>query len=331
MPQINRRTLLAGAAATGVVAVAARAAQDYVMTPPADMSGKSVLITGCSSGFGRLMAEDFARKGAMVFATMRDLPRPEADELRALAEAESLDLHVIEIDVTDDEQVAAGVAEAERIAGGALDVLVNNAGISTAGPIEIQDMQATELLFDTNVYGPHRLCRAALPAMRARKSGQIFNVTSQLGRVMVPGYGQYSPTKFALEAMSEQMAYELVPHNIDVTIIEPGGYPTKIWQNANRLTLGLLERADEKHLAGYPAMIEQLRQRGSGGGNTDPMDVPNAIAAIIAMPPGTRPLRQPVHPGLKPQIPINEVSAKVQVEWLGESPFGPMIKAVHNV
>lgn len=331
MPQINRRSLLAGAAATGVVAVAARAAQDDMMTPPADMSGKSVLITGCSSGFGRLMAEDFARKGAKVFATMRNLPRPEADELRTLAETESLDLHVIEIDVTSDEQVAAGVAEAERIAGGAIDVLVNNAGISTAGPIEIQDMEATKLLFDTNVYGPHRLARAVLPGMRAAKSGQIFNVTSQLGRVMVPGFGQYSPTKFALEAMSEQMAYELVPHNIDVTIIEPGGYPTKIWDNANRLTMGLLERADERHLAGYPAMIEQLRQRGAGGGDTDPMDVPNAIAAIIAMPPGTRPLRKPVHPGPKPQVPINEVSAKVQVGWLGESPYGPLIKAVHNV
>lgn len=331
MPQINRRSLLAGAAATGVVAVAARAAQDDMMTPPADMSGKSVLITGCSSGFGRLMAEDFARKGAKVFATMRNLPRPEADELRTLAETESLDLHVIEIDVTSDEQVAAGVAGAERIAGGAIDVLVNNAGISTAGPIEIQDMEATKLLFDTNVYGPHRLARAVLPGMRAAKSGQIFNVTSQLGRVMVPGFGQYSPTKFALEAMSEQMAYELVPHNIDVTIIEPGGYPTKIWDNANRLTMGLLERADERHLAGYPAMIEQLRQRGAGGGDTDPMDVPNAIAAIIAMPPGTRPLRKPVHPGPKPQVPINEVSAKVQVGWLGESPYGPLIKAVHNV
>ncbi|MBO6526725.1 SDR family oxidoreductase [Erythrobacter sp.] len=331
MPELTRRTLLAGAAATGVLASTPSLAQDDLVGGAPDLRGKAILITGCSSGFGRLMAEDFARKGAKVFATMRNLPRPEADELRALADAESLDLHVLEIDVTDDAQVAAGVAEAERIAGGALDVLVNNAGISTAGPIEIQDMAATHLLFDTNVYGPHRLARAALPAMRRRRSGQIFNVSSQLGRVMVPGYGQYSPTKFALEAMSEQMAYELVPHGIDVTIIEPGGYPTKIWENANRLTMALLDRADEKHLAGYPAMIEQLRQRGGGGGSTDPMDVPNAIAAIIGMPPGTRPLRKPVHPGPKPQIPINEVSAKVQVGWLGESPFGPMIKAVHNV
>ncbi|MGB7408077.1 MAG: SDR family oxidoreductase [Pontixanthobacter sp.] len=330
MPQINRRTLLGGVAATGALAATATMAQPDMVRSTAGVKGKSILITGCSSGFGRLAAQDWARKGAKVFATMRNLPRPEADQLRELAASENLDLHVIEIDVMDDAQVAAGVAEAERMADGALDVLVNNAGISTAGPVEIQDMEATKLLFETNVYGPHRMARAALPAMRAARSGQIFNVSSQLGRVMLPAFGQYSPTKFALEAMSEQMAYELVPHNIDVTIIEPGGYPTQIWENANRLTLGLLERAEPRHTNGYTAIIEQLRSRTDGGGSTDPMDVPNAMAEIIGMPPGTRPLRRPVHPGPKPQIAINEVSAKTQVEWLGGSPYGPWIKAVHN-
>ncbi|MGB3738636.1 MAG: SDR family oxidoreductase [Pontixanthobacter sp.] len=330
MPSINRRTLLGGAAATTLMAATAMRAQPDMMRPTGGLKGKSILITGCSSGFGRLASEDYARQGAKVFATMRNLPRREADELRTLATTEKLDLHVIEIDVTDDGQVMAGVAEAERIAGGSLDVLINNAGISTAGPIEVQDMEATRLLFDTNVFGPHRLARAALPAMRAAKQGQIFNITSQLGRVMLPNFGQYSPTKFALEAMSEQMAYELVPHNIDVTIIEPGGYPTQIWENANALTLRLLDRADAHHLDGYPALVDQLRRRTNDGGTTDPMDVPNAIAEIIAMPPGTRPLRRPVHPGPKPQIAINRVSAQTQVEWLSDSPFGPWIKAVHG-
>lgn len=332
MPSINRRSLLAGAAATSVIAATAAVAQTDVMTAMPDLSGKAILITGCSSGFGRLMTEKFAREGAKVFATMRNLPRPEGDELIALAKANDLDLHLIEIDVTSDEQVAAGVAEAERIAGGALDVLVNNAGIATAGPIEIQDMEATRLMFETNVFGPQRLIRSVLPAMRAAKSGQIFNVTSQLGRVIVPAYGQYSPTKFALEALSEALAYELVPHNIDVTIIEPGGYPTNIWANANAQTQKLLDRSEERHLAGYPALIAQLRASSNGGGGTtDPMDVPNAIGQIIAMPAGTRPLRREVHPGLKPQIPINDTSARVQLGWLGESPYGPWIKAVHNV
>lgn len=331
MTKLTRRTLLGAAAATTVLAATAGQAQSDMIAPTGSVKGKSILITGCSSGFGRLMAEDYARKGAKVFATMRNLPRTEAAELMTLAKAENLDLHVIQIDVTDDAEVAAGVAEAENIAGGALDVVINNAGISTAGPIEIQDMAATQLLFDTNVFGPQRVARAALPAMRAAKSGQIFNVSSQLGRVMLPGFGQYSPTKFALEAMSEQMAYELVPHGIEVTIIQPGGYPTEIWANSNALTQNLLDRAEEKHLAGYPAMVEQLRTRTNNGGSTDPMDVPNAIAEIIGMPPGTRPLRRPVHPGPKPQIAINTASAQAQVGWLGESPYGPWIKAVHNV
>ena len=332
MPKLDRRQLFAGAAATGVLAATASFAQPDMLDGEPNLSGKSILITGSSSGFGRVGAEYYARLGARVFATMRNLPRPEADELRRLAADEGLDLHVIEIDVLSDEQVAAGVAEAERINDGAIDVLVNNAGISVAGPIEIQDMEATRLIFETNAFGPHRMARAVLPGMRAAKSGQIFNVTSQLGRVIVPAYGHYSPTKFALEAMSEQMAYELVPHGIDVTIIEPGGYPTKIWDNANVLTQHLLDRADERHLAGYPTMIEALRARGmGGGGSTDPLDVPKAIAKIIAMPPGTRPLRKPVHPGYKPQIPINEASAKAQVDWLGGSPLGPMIKKVHHV
>lgn len=330
MPAINRRTLLAGAAATGALVATAQVAAEDLVSADIDMTGKSVLITGCSTGFGRLAAEEYARKGAKVFATMRNQPRKEAEELRVLALNEKLDLQVIEIDVTSDEQVESGVAQALAASGGTLDVLINNAGTSYAGPLEIQDMAATQHLFDVNVFGPHRMARAVLPAMRKAKSGLIINVTSQLGRVIVPSYGQYSPTKFALEAMSEQLAYELVPHGIDVTIIEPGGYPTMIWSNSNTNTLGLLERAEEKHTAGYPALIEGLGER-TGGGSTDPMDVPRAMAETIAMPAGTRPLRREVHPGAKPQMAINKVSAEVQVGWLGASGYGPWIKSVHNV
>ncbi|KEO91380.1 short-chain dehydrogenase [Erythrobacter longus] len=329
MPNMNRRTLLAGAAATGALAASAYVAAEDKISVDHDMSGKSVLITGCSTGFGRLAAEKFARQGAKVFATMRNLPRAEADELRVLALNEKLDLQVIEIDVTSDSQVESGVQQALAATGGTLDVLINNAGTSYGGPIEIQDMEATQHLFDVNVFGPHRMARAVLPAMRKAKSGLIINVTSQLGRVIVPAYAQYSPTKFALEAMSEQLAYELVPHGIDVNIIEPGGYPTMIWKNSNENSLALLERAEEKHTAGYQALIAQLGGR-TGGGSTDPMDVPNAMAEIIAMPAGTRPLRREVHPGAKPQMAINKVSSEVQVGWLGGSPYGPWIKAVHN-
>ncbi|QYJ06013.1 SDR family oxidoreductase [Qipengyuania flava] len=331
MPEVTRRTLLAGAAATGALAATATFAQGDMVAAELDLTGKSVLITGSSSGFGRLMAEDMARKGAKVFATMRNLPRPEAEELRALAEAENLDLHVIEIDVTDDAQVAGGVAEAERLAGGGIDVLVNNAGIGITGPVEVQDMEATKLAFDTNVLGYHRLSRAVLPGMRARKQGHIFAISSQLGRVMVPFSGHYSATKFAVEAMFEQLAYELVPHNIGVTIIEPGGYPTKVWVNRNRYSQELKDRSSDIHLAGYPQVVARMGTEDGSGRSADPMDIPRAVAKVLAMPAGTRPVRLPVSGGRIPQTAINTVCAETQVAWLGESGYGPLIKAVHNV
>lgn len=327
----SRRQLLMGAGAAALAMSSVSAAAQSAgsgRSAGAGLAGKSILITGTSSGFGRLGAEHYARLGAKVFATMRNLPRPEADELRALAEDEGLDITVIEIDITSDEQVEAGVAEAEAVAGGALDVLINNAGIAMSGPIEVQDLEATKLMFDTNVFGAQRMIRAALPAMREAGRGQIFNVTSQLGRLIIPGLGQYSPTKFALEALSEQLAYETVEKGIDVTIIQPGGYPTEIWQNAADRSAALKTRSRDSLIEAYPQLTAGMGEASNGGGNTDPMDVPRAIAEIIAMPAGQRPLRKPVHPAAKPQIPINKVSAEQQLAMLGGSGYGPWLRAV---
>lgn len=328
---LNRRQILAGASAASAAVIGSASLPSTAKSPVKPLLlGKSILITGTSSGFGYLGALHYARMGAKVIATMRNLPRNEADDLAIIATKEDLDLHIVELDVLSDESVAKGVAEAQRIAGGALDVVINNAGIGMSGPIEVQDLTATQLIFDTNVFGVQRVIREALPAMRAKKSGQIFNVSSQLGRVMVPGFGQYSPSKFALEALSEQMAYELVQHGIDVTIIQPGGYPTDIWKKRNAYDNALLARADQARLDAYPALTARMGKADGGNRTADPLDVPYAITDIIAMPAGERPLRKEVHPGPKPQIAINNVSAKVQLGFLGESPYGPWIKAVHN-
>ena len=329
MTDVSRRHLLAGTAA-----IAATAAAPAAIAQPADpdsLKGKSFLITGTSSGFGRLGALHYSRLGAKVFATMRNLPRPEADELRQIAQDEKLDLHVLELDVLSDAQVASAVAEAERMNGGPLDVLVNNAGIVIGGPAEVQDMEAANLAFDTNVFGYQRMARAVLPGMRGRKSGLIFNVSSQVGRVVVPGMGLYSATKFAVESMSEQLAYELARHGIEVVIIEPGGYPTNVGPNRAKYTNALLERADEKHTSGYPGLVEAMKSKpgtGTWPGAPDPLDVPKAIAEITAMTPGTRPLRRPVHPGNQPQLEINRVSREAQLAMLGDSPIGPAVRSV---
>lgn len=325
----NRRTLLGGASAIAAAALAApkAAAQDAATTP--DFSGKSVLITGASSGFGRLTALHLARLGATTIASMRNLEggrRTEAQELTAIAEAENLNLHVVEIDVLDEGQIASGVAEAEEIAGGALDILVNNAGIGMAGPIEINDTDATQLIFDTNLFGYLRMARAVLPKMRAAGEGQIFNVSSQLGRILLPNLGMYCATKFGVEAMFETLAYELAPFGVEVTIIQPGGYPTKIWANGNRYTGDLLSRVDDERKGAYEGHIGIAQGIMSGDYSTDPMDVPNAIAEIIAMPAGKRPLRRPVHPNTQAPDAANAAMAQIQASVLGGGAF----KAWHD-
>ncbi len=326
MNRIGRRTFLGASIAAGASAVTATA----IKAEGKILAGKSILVTGCSSGFGRLGALHYAREGATVIASMRNLQggaRAEARALAAEAKAAGIALHIVEIDVMRDDQVAAGVAEAERIAGGALDAVVNNAGIAIGGPVELQDMEAAQMMFSTNVLGPLRVSRAALPGMRARRSGVIFNVTSQLGRVIAPNYGLYSSTKFALEAQSEQLAYELAMHGIEVTIIQPGGYPTDIWKKSAALTDVLLKRTEANRAKAYDALVATAR-RGDPGLSTDPMDVPRAIAEILALPPGKRPLRRPVHPTYRPQEAINAVSAEAQRVLLGRSPFGPWVEAV---
>ena len=330
MPALDRRTLLAGAAATGALAATASRAQSDMVQATPDLSGKAILITGCSSGFGRLGAEHYARLGAKVFATMRNIPRPEAEELRQLASDENLDITVLALDVLEDEMTYGAVAEAERLNGGPLDVLVNNAGIGITSPVEVQDMEATRLIFDTNVFGAHRMARAVLPGMRRAGSGQIIQISSQLGRVILPYSGHYSATKFALEAMGEQLAYEMVPHGIDVSIIEPGGYPTEVWVNRNIYTKALKGRARDVHTDGYPQQVARMGEEDGSGRSADPMDVPRAIAKLVAQAPGTRPLRVPVSGGAIPQVAINRTTAATQVEWLGESGYGPLIRSVHG-
>lgn len=322
---IDRRALMAGAA--GLAAASGARAQTSPTAP--DLSGKSVLITGASSGFGRLSALHFARSGAAVVASMRNLKngkRAEAVELLDIAAAERLTLSVVEIDVTKDGQVASGVAEAEKISGGALDALLNNAGIGGAGPVELYDHAQTLRHFDVNLFGYQRMARAVLPKMRARGQGLLVHVSSQLGRLVLPNIGVYCGTKFALEAMFEAMAYELAPLGVDVTIVQPGGYPTKIWENGARYMEDLLASADDARKAAYEAHLKLAEGFFGGGGSTDPMDVPRAIADIIALPPGKRPLRRPVHPNTQATDALNAAHAQVQASVMTRGPY----KAWHD-
>ena len=190
----------------------------------------SVLITGCSSGFGKLTALVFARHGHTVFATMRDTAK--AGPMAAMADEEGLDVRVLALDVTDTASVDAAVAEAEDAAGGGLDVVVNNAGVELRGPIEACSDEELFAQFDTNVFGVVRVVRAVLPAMRARRSGVIVNVSSIAGLVARPFGGAYSASKHALEALSEALHHEVRAFGIRVAVVEPGQFETELLANA---------------------------------------------------------------------------------------------------
>lgn len=327
----NRRALLGGASALAAAAIVAPKAAGQDATSIPDFSGKSVLITGTSSGFGRLTSLYLARLGATVIASMRNFEggnRPEAKELLQIANDENLKLSVIEIDVMDDALVASGIAEAEAIAGGAIDVLVNNAGIGMVGPIEINDMAAVRQIFETNLFGYHRMAHGVLPKMRARGEGQIFNVSSQLGRILIPNIGMYCATKFGVEAMFETLAYELAPFGVDITIIQPGGYPTKIWDNGAQYFDALISRVDDERKEAYGAHLQMAQGFFNGGGSTDPMDIPHAIAEIIAMPAGKRPLRRPVHPSTAATDSANAAMAQLQAAVLSNGRYSSWHAAV---
>jgi NAD(P)-dependent dehydrogenase (short-subunit alcohol dehydrogenase family) len=184
---------------------------------------RTVLITGCSSGIGQATARAYLSEGWTVYATAR-----ETDDIEDLADEGAV---VRELDVTRPAQCHDVVEEIVDVEG-RLDVLVNNAGYAQFGPLEDVTTREVHRQFDVNVYGPHRLIRAALPHMRAAGDGTIVNVSSVTGRLSTPGMGVYSGSKFALEGMSDALRGEVGGFGIDVVVIEPGPVETNFDQRA---------------------------------------------------------------------------------------------------
>jgi NAD(P)-dependent dehydrogenase (short-subunit alcohol dehydrogenase family) len=184
----------------------------------------TVLITGCSSGFGELAALTFADRGHQVVATMRTLGKSEALNDRD-------DIAQFALDVTDSGSVESAVAAAIG-AVGPLDVVVNNAGVELFGPVHLLSDDEVRAVFDTNVIGVVRVVRAVVPHMLARGSGTIVNVGSVAGLVGAPYSGGYAASKHAVEALSEAMHFELSQAGIRVRVVEPGQFATLLGANA---------------------------------------------------------------------------------------------------
>lgn len=189
------------------------------------MTGRAV-VTGANSGIGLATALRLARDGYQVFAGARRAEGLAAIE-QAAADAGLDGIHPIAIDVTDDASVAA--AFATILEGGAVDVLVNNAGITGAGSVEETPIATFQAMFDTNVLGVVRCTQHVLPGMRAAKAGRIVNISSSSAITSPPLMGPYASTKFAVESISESLQGEVAPFGIRVIAIQAGTILTPIW------------------------------------------------------------------------------------------------------
>jgi NAD(P)-dependent dehydrogenase (short-subunit alcohol dehydrogenase family) len=276
-------------------------------------SKQVVLITGSSTGFGRLFAETLARKGHTVFATMRDPGGRNAkngSEIRTLAERDSLPIYILELDVTDDasvdQAVDAAIAKAGRI-----DVVINNAGYFVSGLAEAVTTEQAQRLMDANFFGPVRVNRAVLPHMRRQRSGVLMHISSGAGRVVLPSMGLYCASKFALEALAEAYNYELAAQGIESVIVEPGQYETPIFGNT-------VTAADEPRTNTYGA-VKQFPDKvnaalSSTAGNAQ--EVADTVLRIIETPAGERQLRYFVSPQNFGVDEINALSKQVQANVL---------------
>ena len=174
---------------------------------------RAVLITGCSTGIGRATAERLASSGWRVYATARDV-----EKIASLAD---LGCELLPLDVTDEASMRAAVEEVERREG-AVGVLVNNAGYSQSGAVEEVPMEKVRRQFETNVFGLMRMCQLALPGMRRQGYGRIVNISSMGGRLTFPGGGYYHATKYAVEAVSDALRFEVAGFGVKVVVVEPG-------------------------------------------------------------------------------------------------------------
>lgn len=220
----------------------------------------TVLITGCSTGFGRETALSFAEKGWTVFATMRN---PAASTLPAAER-----LQVLTLDVTNADSIADAVRQA-----GPIDVLVNNAGIGWLGPVEGTPMEAVRQVFETNTFGTMALTQAVLPQMRERRSGVIVNVTSSVTYKPLPLVGVYRAAKAAVNAFTESLAAEAEPFGVRVRIVLPGSSGETNFRETARSRLRGIENE------AYGEFMKQAiaRMMASTGPGTRATDVAEAV------------------------------------------------------
>lgn len=275
---------------------------------------KVVLITGSSSGFGELTTHSLSKAGYTVYATMRNVNGKNAEKAEELGALDGV--NILDLDVTAQSSIDSAVnAVIEKE--GKIDVLVNNAGIGSGGFTEPFSADEFHKVFDVNVYGVQRLMNAVLPSMRKNQAGLVINVSSIMGRMVIPYAGAYTASKWAVEGLSESYKYELAPTGIDIALVEPGGFGTNF-------LAGMVSASDEERVNSY-GELNNIPQQMWGGfaeilssdNAPNPQDVADVIVNLIETPKGERPLRTVVDPmtgGEGPRV-INATSDKVQEQF----------------
>ena len=224
-------------------------------------------ITGTSTGFGYLLAEEALKRGERVIATARDLSK-----LSRLARQYPDRIHTFRLDVTNRNEITS-IAQQGITTFGHVDILVNNAGYAMNGAIEEVSEDEFEPMFQTNIYGLIRVTRAFLPHFRQRRSGHIFNLSSIGGLIGSPGWGFYNATKFAVEGLSEALAEEMKPLGVHVTVVEPGPFRTDF--------LGRSSKLARRQLRDYATTAGKAREYLKTQSGKQPGDPQKAVEAII--------------------------------------------------
>src|ERR1700728_465882 len=269
---------------------------------------KTILVTGASSGFGRLTAEKLAGSGHKVFAGFRLIDgakKQVADELTGKG------IKVVQLNVVDQASVDRAVSQLLSDSGGHRDVVVNNAGIASAGVSETFTPEQVRDLFEVNVFGVQRVLRATLPTLRAKHSGLVINVGSILGRVTLPFFGLYGASKMAIEALTDSYRYELSQLGIDVVLVQPSAHPTNMYAAAQQpadagraATYGEVAEVPGKIIKAFVDLFQ-------GANAPKPDDVANAIDTIVNTAAGQRPDRVVVGPPFGTDA-VNEAVAPIQ-------------------
>jgi NAD(P)-dependent dehydrogenase (short-subunit alcohol dehydrogenase family) len=249
---------------------------------------KTILVTGASSGFGRLTAETLSKSGHKVFAGFRSVEgarKQIADELKAK------NIEVLKVDVTDQAGVDKAIVQLLEKSGNKLDVVVNNAGMASAGLSEAFTAEQARDLFEVNVFGVQRVLRATLPVLRAKRAGLVINVGSILGRVTLPFFGLYGASKYAVEAMTDSYRYELSQLGVDVVLVQPSAYPTNMYAAAQKPANGELAKSYGETAEVPGKILKTFMTLFRGENAPNPQDVATAIDKIVATPAGSRPER----------------------------------------